>query len=362
MDENRNQLPSSSSPDTDTGADTESEETRRESEETRREAEETPKDAEEHPMEQQFADMRAYLDAAAAEEVASEAGSLGSLELEIVMGELEKLHGLDDSAQDEAVPPVPRQVSAVKADLIAFSPGKELLEAVPPVPQPDVMPAPALPKSEMLNLNSPQLHDALKKQELHFQDLLLKRDLAENATQEQNAKLKQQVVGLQAALQKSNKVLEMYSATMVRLAAEKESQRDDLTLGVKMLTSERDEAREEVANIEAMFADLHRKYEKSKTMMQENRRQADAVSNSYRTALEENNRERQRYDLLQQHAEDTLQQLREDVEVAGKTQETEMLRMSAKLQLSENRATKLERENQEVTAICDELIQKMGGR
>lgn len=265
-------------------------------------------------------------------------------------------------AQDEAVPPVPRQVSAVKADLINFSPGKELLEAVPAVPQPDVMPAPALPKSEMLNLNSPQLHDALKKQELHFQDLLLKRDLAENATQEQNAKLKQQVVGLQAALQKSNKVLEMYSATMVRLAAEKESQRDDLTLGVKMLTSERDEAREEVANIEAMFADLHRKYEKSKTMMQENRRQADAVSNSYRTALEENNRERQRYDLLQQHAEDTLQQLREDVEVAGKTQETEMLRMSAKLQLSENRATKLERENQEVTAICDELIQKMGGR
>jgi len=44
-----------------------------------------------------------------------------------------------------------------------------------------------------------------------------------------------------------------------------------------------------------------------------------------------------------------------------KSQETEQLRMTARLQLAENRATKLERENCEVTAICDELIHKMGG-
>ena len=49
------------------------------------------------------------------------------------------------------------------------------------------------------------------------------------------------------------------------------------------------------------------------------------------------------------------------MELEQKSQETETLRMSARLQLAENRATKLERENQEVTAICDELIQKMGG-
>ena len=49
------------------------------------------------------------------------------------------------------------------------------------------------------------------------------------------------------------------------------------------------------------------------------------------------------------------------MELEQKSQETEALRMSARLQLAENRATKLERENQEVTAICDELIQKMGG-
>ena len=35
--------------------------------------------------------------------------------------------------------------------------------------------------------------------------------------------------------------------------------------------------------------------------------------------------------------------------------------MKAKLQLAENREAKLERENREITAICDELIQKMGG-
>lgn len=56
-----------------------------------------------------------------------------------------------------------------------------------------------------------------------------------------------------------------------------------------------------------------------------------------------------------------MQRLQSDMELEQKSQETETLRMSARLQLAENRAVKLERENQEVTAICDELIAKMGG-
>ncbi|XP_037068987.1 transforming acidic coiled-coil-containing protein 3-like [Pollicipes pollicipes] len=265
--------------------------------------------------------------------------------------------------QEEPPPAVPRQLSTVKADLIAFSPAKEAAEPTPDAAQPaEPEPEPA-PETALATTAADNNHvsaadgQALKKQEFYYRAELLKREKELATMREALAKPKQRDAEHKQQQLKLSRVVELHTKALARLAIEKEQ----TDAAVRAVSAERDEARQEVANVESMFADLHRKYEKSKSLMQENRQRSETISKSWQSALDEVSRERQRHDMLQKYAEDTLQRLREDMELAEKSHETELLRLTTKLQLLENRNTKLERENQEVTAICDELIQKMGG-
>lgn len=259
-------------------------------------------------------------------------------------------------------PAVPRQLTSVKSDLIAFSPGKEPAEPTP-APPPAAPTAAAATAADLISAPPPtygatdsNVSQLLKKQELYFQDQLLKRDREMTAMKNANAKLIQQ-----AGNNKNEKVLERAVQLVTMLANENGQLRRELKSVVPRLAAERDEARQEVANAEAMFADLHRKYEKSKFVLQEHRSRADRNDAACRESREQAGRELQRYDMLQVHSEDAHARLQADFEASEKSHQTELLTLKAKLQLAENREAKLERENREITAICDELIQKMGG-
>ncbi|KAF0293597.1 Transforming acidic coiled-coil-containing protein 2 [Amphibalanus amphitrite] len=286
---------------------------------------------------------------------ASSCGSLGSFDLE------RELLSAEESASG-----VPRQLTSVKSDLIAFSPKKEdeQVPTPPPVAAPAApAPAPAAASAVPADLSASQpptptdgsVAELLKKQELYFQDQLLKRDREMTAMKNANAKLIQQ-----ASSNKTEKVLERVAHLVASLTNENGRLRHELNTDRARLVAERDEARQEVANAEAMFADLHRKYEKSKAVLQEHRRCADQNQAAFRDAKERAEREKQRFDMLRQHSEDAHARLEADYEAAEKAHQTELLTLKAKLQLAENREAKLERENREITAICDELIQKMG--
>ncbi|KAF0300845.1 Transforming acidic coiled-coil-containing protein 2 [Amphibalanus amphitrite] len=271
--------------------------------------------------------------------------------------------------QEENVSAHEKKQLSSKEELISFSPAEDTLKKRPVAPvgpsqaPPDVAPpSPSPSPTPPQTASSAQLSGQEQKtQELMLQEKLLKRDREIKMLQETVAKLKQQLAASQSAQQRMAKVVERHSSALAQLAASKVQQETQQSQQLQRLRVERDEAREEVANIETMFADLHRKYEKSKALVAENRQSSELVSAELDHALSQVSREQQRYDMLQQYAEDTMQRLQTDMELEQKSQETEALRMSARLQLAENRATKLERENQEVTAICDELIQKMGG-
>ncbi|XP_043206590.1 nascent polypeptide-associated complex subunit alpha, muscle-specific form-like isoform X3 [Amphibalanus amphitrite] len=267
---------------------------------------------------------------------------------------------------EESASGVPRQLTSVKSDLIAFSPKKEdeQVPTPPPVAAPAApAPAPAAASAVPADLSASQpptptdgsVAELLKKQELYFQDQLLKRDREMTAMKNANAKLIQQ-----ASSNKTEKVLERVAHLVASLTNENGRLRHELNTDRARLVAERDEARQEVANAEAMFADLHRKYEKSKAVLQEHRRCADQNQAAFRDAKERAEREKQRFDMLRQHSEDAHARLEADYEAAEKAHQTELLTLKAKLQLAENREAKLERENREITAICDELIQKMG--
>ncbi|XP_037091440.1 transforming acidic coiled-coil-containing protein 3-like [Pollicipes pollicipes] len=294
---------------------------------------------------------------------------------------------LHSSQQDDDAPVKDKPLPAAKQQPMAFTAPPESLKrkqvtaAQPAGPPPDVaQPAPApAPSPELAQepaqtpapapapapVASRQLPPADEQggspREAALREEIRKRDRDIETLQDAVSKLKQQLAASKTAQQRMSKVVDLHMLSLARLASSRGGEPQQAP-DVRRLTSERDEAREEVANIEAMFADLHRKYEKSKALVAENKQTSELVAVELDQALAQVSREQQRYDMLQQYAEDTMHRLQSDMVLEQKSQETEALRMSARLQLAENRATKLERENQEVTAICDELIQKMGDR
>lgn len=120
-------------------------------------------------------------------------------------------------------------------------------------------------------------------------------------------------------------------------------------------------------NVETAFADVHRKYERVKLTV-ENFKQNEGV---LKQCIEEHKlqlvKQDQKFELLKVHAEETLEKANREIENLTRSQETEFTRLNAQLKKAEMKASALERsietkerENQELTAICDELIAKVG--
>ena len=78
-------------------------------------------------------------------------------------------------------------------------------------------------------------------------------------------------------------------------------------------------------------------------------------------------RQDEKYERLKAHAEDTLEKANKEIDNLSRSLDAEVARLTAMLKKTEMKATSLERsveqkvkENEELTAICDELIAKVG--
>lgn len=136
---------------------------------------------------------------------------------------------------------------------------------------------------------------------------------------------------------------------------------------VATMISEKNQAVEDLQNVEAAFADVHRKYERTKQVVEgfkKNEEQLKAYIEEYKNKL---TRQDQKYQLLKEHAEEKLEEANKEIDNISRSQEAEVAKLTALLQKTEMKAKSLEltvdqkvKENEELTAICDELIAKVG--
>lgn len=212
-----------------------------------------------------------------------------------------------------------------------------------------------------------QLQTAVKSTEtcrletdISFSQQLDRRNSEHGQLKETVNKLQQQLHTVESSLQKSKLLNEASSSSLLYFNAQMQLLADKMESETRALRGERDEARSELTTLETMFSDLHRKYDRSKQMLSEKSMQCEQYTEQLREVTEQMSREIQRYDMLQQYAETTIAQTRSDIDSERKSHQTELLGLSARLKLAAHKETKLEQENQELTALCDELIQKMG--
>jgi len=162
-------------------------------------------------------------------------------------------------------------------------------------------------------------------------------------------------------------VLKEYEKTISELVAEKE--REKLTSEEERLRliAERDQAVEDLRGVEAAFADVHRKYERTKCMVEEIKQNEETLKRYIEEYQSKSRKQEEKYQRLKQHAEETLDKANREIENLSKTQDSEIARLTAMLKKAEMKAVSLERtveqknkENEELTTICDELIAKVG--
>jgi len=212
------------------------------------------------------------------------------------------------------------------------------------------------------------------KQRLDFEEQLLKKEsrmveldklITESA--ERTESFRAECAKRRESEDQMKQVLKEYEKTISELIAEKEKERVRHVEEKSVLNGERDQAAEDLKNVEMAFADVHRKYERTKTVVEGFKTNEETLKRMIEESEIKLRKQDQRYELLKSHAEETLEKANREIENMAKSQDAEMARLSAMLKKAEMKVTSLERcveqktkENEELTAICDELIAKVG--
>lgn len=187
-------------------------------------------------------------------------------------------------------------------------------------------------------------------------------------TENEVLSLRKERDGLVRTIEEMKRCIAEYDRSLQHLVEEKS--RGDAQLNVSMadLMAERDQAVEEVATIEKAFGDLHRRFEKSKQIIDGFKQNEESLKRSiaeYKSLLQ---RQESKYMALKQHAEDKLLKVTQETDAARQEAETNAARLQASLRMLELQNRGLEaqleqkkRENAELTKICEELLSKYSG-
>jgi len=110
-----------------------------------------------------------------------------------------------------------------------------------------------------------------------------------------------------------------------------------------------------------------RKYERTKEIITGFKKNEDDLKKSVSDLANKVQKGEERFEILKSHAEEKLNDAYKKIESFQKSRDSEVAQLQAMLRKAEMRVNNLERtveqksqENAELTAICDELIAKVG--
>uniref|UniRef100_A0A671LA20 Uncharacterized LOC107688300 n=1 Tax=Sinocyclocheilus anshuiensis TaxID=1608454 RepID=A0A671LA20_9TELE len=136
---------------------------------------------------------------------------------------------------------------------------------------------------------------------------------------------------------------------------------------IQQLILEKDQALADLNSVEKSLADLFRRYEKMKDVLEGFRKNEDVLKKCAQEYLSRVRKEEQRYQALKIHAEEKLDKANAEIAQVRVKAKQEQAAYQASLRKEQMKVDSLERtleqknkEIEELTKICDELIAKMG--
>ncbi|XP_063882247.1 titin-like isoform X6 [Scylla paramamosain] len=227
-------------------------------------------------------------------------------------------------------------------------------------------------------MTASEVQELLKRQELKFEEKLLRVELAAGEKekklqqtmkdeQKEMATLGSSVAELTQSRDALLKMVAQYKGMLATLVTEKEKEKKTSDEKISALEGERDQALEDLANVEVAFSDVHRKYERTKQVVDTLKRNEETLRGAVADYEAKLKKQEQKFLEFQKHAEEKIQMANEEFENMRKSNEQEMTKMAALLKKAEMKIMSLQdsfdrktRENQELTQLCDDLINKVG--
>ncbi|XP_051931744.1 transforming acidic coiled-coil-containing protein 1-like isoform X2 [Hippocampus zosterae] len=164
------------------------------------------------------------------------------------------------------------------------------------------------------------------------------------------------------------KIVAEYEKTVAQMIEDEQEQKTlSCSKSVRQLTMERDQALSDLNSVERSFADLFRRYENMKGVLEGFKKNEEVLKKCAQDYLTRIKQEEQRYQTLKVHAEEKLDRANEEIAQVRSKANAEGLALNASLRKEQMKVDSLERavlqknqEIEELTKICDELIAKLG--
>ncbi|KAM6264706.1 transforming acidic coiled-coil-containing protein 2 isoform 10-T14 [Spheniscus humboldti] len=163
------------------------------------------------------------------------------------------------------------------------------------------------------------------------------------------------------------KIVSEYEKTIAQMIEDEQREKSVSHHTVQQLIVEKEQALADLNSVEKSLADLFRRYEKMKEVLEGFRKNEEVLKKCAQEYLSRVKKEEQRYQALKIHAEEKLDRANAEIaQVRAKAQQ-EQAAYQASLRKEQLKVDALERtleqknkEIEELTKICDELIAKMG--
>ncbi|XP_053723012.1 transforming acidic coiled-coil-containing protein 1-like isoform X2 [Synchiropus splendidus] len=164
------------------------------------------------------------------------------------------------------------------------------------------------------------------------------------------------------------KIVAEYEKTVAQMIEDEQQQKTvSGSKSVRQLTLERDQAVADLNSVERSFADLFRRYENMKEVLEGFKKNEEVLKKCAQDYLVRIKQEEQRYLTLKAHAEEKLDKANEEIAQVRSKANAEGVALNASLRKEQMKVDSLERavlqknqEIEELTKICDELIAKLG--
>ncbi|KAM6956319.1 transforming acidic coiled-coil-containing protein 2 [Aplochiton taeniatus] len=163
------------------------------------------------------------------------------------------------------------------------------------------------------------------------------------------------------------RIVAEYEKTIAQMIEDEQKEKSLSHHTIQQLIIEKDQALSDLNSVEKSLADLFRRYEKMKDVLEGFRKNEEVLKKCAQEYLSRVRQEEQRYQALKIHAEEKLDKANSDIAQVRLKAKQEQACYQASLRKEQMKVDSLERtleqknkEIEELTKICDELIAKMG--
>ncbi|XP_078079490.1 uncharacterized protein LOC144500442 isoform X3 [Mustelus asterias] len=163
------------------------------------------------------------------------------------------------------------------------------------------------------------------------------------------------------------RIVAEYEKTIAQMIEDDHREKSMSHHTVQQLIMEKDQALSDLNSVEKSLADLFRRYEKMKEVLEGFRKNEEVLKKCAQEYLARVKKEEQRYHALKIHAEEKLDKANSEIAQVRAKSKSEQAAFQASLRKEQMKVESLERtleqknkEVEELTKICDELIAKMG--